>query len=57
MRGLIDPRGLSPEQRDHAINTFLGFAYGTFCVVLTVWVMASIVVGSIALGRWIGDIG
>lgn len=42
------------ERRDYAINTLLGAVYLTFGIIVTVWGVASIVVGSLVIGRWIG---
>lgn len=48
---------LSDDQRDILTGLFVKAAAETIAVVVVLWVLASIVVGSVVLGRWVGGLG
>lgn len=39
------------------VNTALGTAFVVTVAALTLWTLVAFVVGSIALGHWLGDLG
>lgn len=47
---------LTQDQRDIVVGLFVK-AMETVVAVVLVWVLASVVVGSIAIGRWLGGLG
>jgi hypothetical protein len=44
----------TPEQRAVAVNAAIGTVVVTAAAALTVWAMAALIIGSVALARWLG---